>query len=67
MQLCTMSLDLLSSPLGRLLIKSGLIVEEQLDRALALQNRGIRHLGEILIDMGLITERSVVETLRIAG
>lgn len=52
--------------LGDLLIRSGVISNEQLDEAIALQktdDKGKR-LGDILIERGFITEKQLIDTLQ---
>lgn len=49
--------------LGELLIKEGLITEEQLQKAIQVQKREGKRIGEILIKLGLITEKDIVVTL----
>ena len=50
--------------LGDLLIQVGLITEEQLQEALALQKTSRDRLGKVLIDNGFITEAQLIEALR---
>ena len=50
--------------LGDLLIQVGLINEEQLQEALALQKTSRDRLGKVLIDNGFITEAQLIEALR---
>lgn len=49
--------------LGELLIKQGLITEEQLQKAIQVQKREGKRIGEVLIKLGLITEKDIVVTL----
>ncbi len=49
--------------LGELLIHSGLITEENCNRALKMQVGGNRRLGRILVKMGAITSDQLLETL----
>lgn len=49
--------------LGSLLVQAGLLIEEQLDAALAEQGTSHKSLGRILIDQGLVTEAQLVSTL----
>jgi len=49
--------------LGELLIHSGLITEEDCNRALRMQVGGNRRLGRILVKMGTITSDQLLETL----
>ncbi len=53
------------APLGKLLQQRGLLSQEQLDAALARQESGERRmlLGEVLVDMGVVDETLVLETL----
>ncbi|OGC40532.1 hypothetical protein A2Y85_01420 [candidate division WOR-3 bacterium RBG_13_43_14] len=46
--------------IGELLIKNGIITEEQLNEALALQKDQNKKLGEILIDLGYISLKDLV-------
>lgn len=50
--------------LGDLLISVGLITEEQLNEALALQKNSKDRLGSVLIKNGFITEGQLIEALR---
>jgi len=50
----------LGSRIGELLLKSGLINEEQLERALKIQQGSHRRLGEILIELGYISPPDLV-------
>jgi len=49
--------------LGSLLIGRGLLSQEQLDAALAEQERTHRSLGRVLIEQGLVSEAGLVSTL----
>lgn len=49
--------------LGTLLIERNLITPDQLDEALKMQEITKMPLGEILIQMGLVTEQEIIETL----
>ena len=49
--------------LGELLLKSNLVTQEQLDKALARQKREKKPLGDLLVEMGILTEKDIVETL----
>ncbi|MDP6602226.1 MAG: ATPase, T2SS/T4P/T4SS family [Phycisphaerales bacterium] len=53
------------APLGKLLQQRGLLSQEQLDAALARQQSGECRmlLGEVLVDMGVVDETLVLETL----
>src|SRR5256712_2834181 len=50
-------------PLGELLRDRGLISDEDLKNALALQQERREKLGRILVDLGYVAERDVVSTL----
>jgi hypothetical protein len=54
----------IKSRLGSLLIKKGLITEQQLDVALKLQLTSGLRLGEALIDLGVLTERQLHKALK---
>lgn len=49
--------------LGDLLVKSGVITEEQLMNALALQKGTGRKIGEVLMDEGFVTDEVIAQTL----
>ncbi len=49
--------------LGDLLINSGVITDEQLQKALELQKQGGRKLGEVLIDEGITTDEAIARAL----
>ena len=49
--------------LGDLLTSVGLITEEQLERALAVQKENHKRLGTVLIEEGIISEQHLIETL----
>lgn len=49
--------------LGQILLKENLITKEQLNKALKSQKHKSLALGEILIDMGLVTERDIAVAL----
>ena len=49
--------------LGVLLVRGGLITEENLQKALELQRGTTKRLGEILAELGLATELDIVATL----
>jgi type IV pilus assembly protein PilB len=51
------------SRLGEILIFAGVITEEQLQQALAVQKRSRRRLGEVLVSLQLVTEQDIVEAL----
>ena len=50
--------------LGELLVRAGVISEEQLDRGLELQKQSKDRLGTVLINNGIITEQEMIEALR---
>jgi len=45
--------------LGELLLEAGLITQEQLDEALKEEARGGKRIGEILVDLGYLTESDI--------
>jgi len=49
--------------LGEILVKSGLITQDQLTKALELRKGTSRPLGEILVELGLVSEADVVVAL----
>ena len=49
--------------LGDLLISAGLITDEQLGQALALQKTSKKRLGDVLTESGIITEQQLIEAL----
>ena len=51
--------------LGDLLVASGTITEQQLERALALQKETKQRLGDALIQNGFITEAQLIDALRV--
>ena len=53
--------------LGRFLVASRLITYDQLKHALALQRQVAGRLGEILVEMGMISESSLLQVLEAAG
>ncbi|MEG1518033.1 MAG: type II secretion system protein GspE, partial [Raoultibacter sp.] len=50
--------------LGDLLLDAGLISDEQLKQALAMQKGSNRRLGDLLIHEGFITEAGLIEALQ---
>ena len=46
--------------LGQILLKEGLITEEQLDKAIEIQKKEGMRLGETLINLGIVTEKDIV-------
>lgn len=53
----------LGDKLGNILVKSGLITQEQLGKALALQQGTTKRIGELLIELGLVTELDITIAL----
>lgn len=49
--------------LGEILIESGLITEEQLNRALTVQKSKKQRIGKILIELGFVTNEQIAEGL----
>lgn len=49
--------------LGDLLVSSGVITNEQLEKALEMQKETKEHLGDVLIRAGFITEQQLIEAL----
>ncbi|HXA75295.1 MAG TPA: hypothetical protein VNV83_13715, partial [Acidimicrobiales bacterium] len=49
--------------LGQLLVKRGLVTDEQVATALSLQSTSGKRLGELLVDIGALDERSLVDAL----
>ena len=50
--------------LGEILVESGQLTEEDIQRALEMQKGTGRRLGEVLIDEGFISETQMIESLR---
>ena len=50
--------------LGEMLVDVGVITEEQLSKALAMQKGSGKRLGTVLVDEHFITETQLIETLR---
>src|SRR5438105_13073453 len=50
-------------PIGQLLLERGLVSEEDLKNALALQQERRDKLGRILVDLGYVAEREVLNVL----
>ncbi|MFA5388250.1 MAG: type II secretion system ATPase GspE [Candidatus Omnitrophota bacterium] len=46
--------------LGQILLKEGLVTEEQLEKAIAIQKKDGTRLGETLINLGIVTEKDIV-------
>lgn len=55
----------LSSPIGQLLIKEGIITEEQLNRALRIQSllEQPKHLSDVLIELGYATRQAINQAI----
>lgn len=51
--------------LGDLLLSSGMISHEWLERALELQKESKERLGDVLVQSGIITEKQLIEALKI--
>ncbi|MDD5618056.1 MAG: type II secretion system protein GspE, partial [Candidatus Omnitrophica bacterium] len=49
--------------LGEILVKEGIITQEQLDKAIQAQQKEGARIGELLIKMGLVTEQDIVVAL----
>ena len=49
--------------LGEILLKEGLITEEQLKRAIQVQKQEGKRIGETLVNLGLLAEKDIVVTL----
>lgn len=49
--------------LGEILIKEGILTQEQLSKAIEAQKKESGRIGEILIKMGLVTEQDIVSAL----
>jgi len=52
-----------SSRLGEILTHSGLITPEQLEEALGDQKKNNRHLGELLVERGYVSDRDIAEVM----
>ena len=46
--------------LGQILLKEGLVTEEQLEKAIDIQKKESTRLGETLINLGIVTEKDIV-------
>ncbi|MEJ2038402.1 MAG: response regulator, partial [Desulfosarcinaceae bacterium] len=57
-------LTLHRSQLGNMLLRDGFISKENLDKALRIQERGHKTLPKILMDMGLVDEATIHQTIR---
>src|SRR3990167_7934536 len=49
--------------IGELLMKSGLLSDEQLAKALQVQRGTRKRLGEVLVELGLVTEADIASAL----
>ena len=49
--------------LGQVLVKRGLVTDEQIAAALSMQSTSNKRLGELLVDIGALDERSLVDAL----
>ena len=49
--------------LGGLLVEAELITQDQLNEALTLQKSSGKKLGEVLLEMGAVSERKILEVL----
>src|SRR3989338_4355671 len=49
--------------LGQILLKEGLITEEQLEKAVEIQKKEGTRFGETLINLGILTEKDIVITM----
>ncbi len=54
---------MIKSKLGRMLIAANLVTEEQIDKALSIQQREGGRLGSILVRLGYISEQTLLEFL----
>jgi type IV pilus assembly protein PilB len=52
-----------SSKLGQLLVDEGLVTEAELHRALEAQKKDHKHLGEALIDLGILSPKAMLAAL----
>ncbi len=55
--------DSSGAKLGEILLKERFIRQEQLDRAIEIQEAGGGHLGEILVNRGIVREEDVAFAL----
>ncbi len=53
----------LGDRLGELLVKSGILSQEQLAKALEVQRGGTKRIGEVLVELGLTSEADIAATL----
>jgi type IV pilus assembly protein PilB len=49
--------------LGQILLKAGLVTQEQLNKALEVQRGTTKRIGEVLVEIGLITEMDIASAL----
>src|SRR3990167_3601314 len=49
----------LSDKVGELLIKAGLIAQEQLNKALEIQRGTTKRIGEVFVELGLVSELDI--------
>ena len=49
--------------LGQILVKSGLLTQDQIAKALEVQKGTTKRIGEILVDIGLVTELDIASAL----
>jgi hypothetical protein len=49
--------------IGEILVKAGLITEEQLERILRIQKGTLKYLGEILVELQLLTKEDVLKVI----
>ncbi len=54
-----------SNLLGSLLLRAELLSKEQLDEALSMQQRTLKRLGDILIEMQIVTEQQLAQMMRL--
>ena len=58
-----MSIVKLSDKLGQMLVKSGLVTPDQLQKALEVQRGTTKRVGEVLVELGMVTELDLVVAL----
>jgi len=56
---------LINKALGQLLIESGIITNDQLERALLVQKEKGGLLGQIMVDLGYITEKDIAQAITV--
>ena len=54
---------MISIPLGQLLLEENIITQEQLNEALSRQKVLKKRLGEVIIDLGFVSERGILLSL----